>query len=525
MNTKNKLIITAAFLFCGILTFNLLAQDSTKSLAFKKNRPYRNSPYFYQPDLSYQLLQQFKLVQLANSGDPLAQHELGLRLLTGEGISADTIKAVFWIKKAASQKLTSALYNYGIMLINGWGTDWNPFDAFDNFSIAAESGMSQAQYVLGVLYTDNLIVPRDWNKAYYWIKKADSGGFEPAKNVLKEISPKVTIAFKDSVEQNKISLVNNSSAKKENDESKIKPSLNLVFIDFNTDLDTIKEVSDKVLISDLMRTEIDTVLNSFSDKNDSSLSTFYDKSKIVILRDLADSGSPEALTILGKLYQQGDYLGMNKLNSAEFYIRATILDSPRAAFLLWNLVREKDFYNILNDAIQFDDPVAQFVWYGLKKLGYDNRLSDNDAINLLQKSAEQKHIPAIIELGFNYYTGKFVKVDEEKGLEYWQLAKQLGSLEADVRIETSRIFDSIDKTNLKNSFDRIVFAEKRGSLLAQFTLGHCYEYGLGVKTFLPNAVKYYRNASQRGSQFAFAQLKRLYDDKRPASDKFRVENQ
>lgn len=77
----------------------MIAQDTTKSLAFKNNRPYRNNPYFYQPDLSYQLLQQFKLVQIANSGDPLAQHELGLRLLTGEGIAADTVTAVYWIKK------------------------------------------------------------------------------------------------------------------------------------------------------------------------------------------------------------------------------------------------------------------------------------------------------------------------------------------------------------------------------------------------------------------------------------------
>ena len=171
MQIKNQIPLAIILVFVLLIPADLTAQDSTKSLAFKKNRPYRNNPYFYQPDLSYQILQQFKLVQIANSGDPLAQHELGLRLLTGEGIAADTITAVYWIKKAASQKLTSALYNYGIMLINGWGTEWNPFAAYENFLLAAEAGMSQAQYVVGVLHTDNLIVPRDWNKSYYWIKK------------------------------------------------------------------------------------------------------------------------------------------------------------------------------------------------------------------------------------------------------------------------------------------------------------------------------------------------------------------
>ena len=154
--TTKKLISLLLILILLLFQLKLEAQDTTKSLAFKNNRPYSNNPYFYQPDLSYQILQQFKLVQIANSGDPLAQHELGLRLLTGEGIAADTVAAVYWIKKAASQKLTSALYNYGIMLINGWGTDWNPFTAYDNFLLAAEAGMNQAQYVVGILHTDNL---------------------------------------------------------------------------------------------------------------------------------------------------------------------------------------------------------------------------------------------------------------------------------------------------------------------------------------------------------------------------------
>ena len=175
MQTNKPVTLVLLLISLLLIPAKLEGQDTTKSLAFKNNRPYRNNPYFYQPDLSYQILQQFKLVQIANSGDPLAQHELGLRLLTGEGIAADTATAVYWIKKAASQKLTSAMYNYGIMLINGWGTEWNPFAAYQNFLLAAEAGMNQAQYVVGILHTDNLIVKRDWNKAYYWIKKSADG--------------------------------------------------------------------------------------------------------------------------------------------------------------------------------------------------------------------------------------------------------------------------------------------------------------------------------------------------------------
>ncbi|MFB3056848.1 MAG: tetratricopeptide repeat protein, partial [Ignavibacteriaceae bacterium] len=184
---KKITILIYILIFSVIFGGISLAQDSTRSLAFKNNKPFRRSPYFYRPDLGYQIWQQFKLTQEANSGDVLAQHELGLRYLLGEGTTADTTKAVYWISKAAEQKLPSAMYNYAILLINGWGVDWDPFSAFNYFKGAAKAGMIQAQYVVGILYTDNLIVKRDLNYAYYWVQKSADEGYEPAEDVVLQI--------------------------------------------------------------------------------------------------------------------------------------------------------------------------------------------------------------------------------------------------------------------------------------------------------------------------------------------------
>ena len=168
------------------------SQDTTESLAFKNQRPRQKSPYFYRPDLAYQIWQKFKLTQEANAGDPLAEHELGLRYLLGEGMPADTSQAVYWIKKAADQNLTSAEYNYAILLINGIGVPWDPFKAFKLIQNAADDGMVQAQYVIGILYTDNLTVRRDYNLAYYWIKKAADNNYEPAKEIVAKLEPKAS---------------------------------------------------------------------------------------------------------------------------------------------------------------------------------------------------------------------------------------------------------------------------------------------------------------------------------------------
>ena len=519
-NYAKSIVLNTSLIVIFLVSFTE-AQDTTKSLAFKNNRPYKNSPYYYHPDLSYQLLHQFKLIQIANSGDPFAQHELGLRLLTGEGIAADTLSAVYWIKKAASQKLAAAEYNYGILLINGIGTEWNPFLAFDNFLDAAESGMSQAQYVVGILYTDNLIVKQDWNKSYYWIKRSFDGGFESSKEVLAEITPKVSKGFIDSVSSNKFNFVK-EDVKTTKDDDKIQSAVGLVFIDFTEDQDSTKEISDNILIRDLERTDISNILDTLGLKQtDSSLTVIKDQKQINILKDLSEAGSPEAQIILGRLYEKGFFVRTNILKAAEYYIRATILDSRRAAFLLWHLSKENGFYESLKDSSSINDQVAQFVWYGLNRLGYDNQIAQMDAANLLLKSANQDHIPALIELGFNYYTGKYFPMDKLKGLETWLKAKELGSIESDVRILTSKIYD---RQNVPTSatISLLLKYSDKGSLLAQVTLAYCYENAIGTKKNIAFAVKYYRLAAQRGNEYAFEQLKRMYDSLRPKSAKYRI---
>ncbi|HSP86727.1 MAG TPA: tetratricopeptide repeat protein, partial [Ignavibacteriaceae bacterium] len=174
---KNKIFI---ILLTGlIIPINSFAQDSTTSLAYKSTKPNKKPVPFYQPDLAYKIWQQFNLIREANAGDAFAQHELGLRYLLGDGVIADTLQGAVWIKKAADQKLTSAIFNYGILQLNGWGVQWNPFEAFKSFLIAAESGMAQAQHIVGLFYTDNLIVKRDWALAYKWVKKAAEKDYQP----------------------------------------------------------------------------------------------------------------------------------------------------------------------------------------------------------------------------------------------------------------------------------------------------------------------------------------------------------
>ncbi len=244
-----KNIFGLIIVFISAFSLAVQAQDSTESLAFKNKRPKQNAPYFYRPDLAYQIWQKFRLTQEANAGDPLAQHELGLRFLMGEGVPADTAQAVYWIKKAADHNLTSAKYNYAILLINGIGVQWDPYASFKLFESAANDGMVQAQYVVGILYTDNLTVQRDYNLAYYWIKKAADNEYEPAQKIVSKLEPRVS--------KNVVDSLLSDSGKPEGKNPIPDPSENLtsniglVFIDFESITDSAIAITDSMLIDNI----------------------------------------------------------------------------------------------------------------------------------------------------------------------------------------------------------------------------------------------------------------------------------
>ncbi len=497
------------------------SQDTTKSLAFKNNKPERRTSFFYQPDLAYQIWQQFTLMREANNGDALAQHELGLRYLLGDGFDADTIQGAYWIKKAADQNLMAAKFNYGILLINGWGTEWNPFEAFKCFSEAANSGMDQAQYIFGLLHADNLIVKRNWNKAYYWVKKAADSGFEEAQNILPELEDKVPLASNDSLN---IFNIPDTTISQDDKTKSLTSSIGLVYIDFDLIADTIRSVSDKELLTDLLNTGNDILADTLGIKTKDDSVAVYDSLRLEVLNNFANTGSPEALTLLGRFYETGFIYEKNLVTAAMYYLRAVRMDSPRAPFLLWELIRNENFNSMLQQYVREENTDAMYVWYGLNNLGLDNQITAEDAINLLLKAASKNHIPSLVELGLNYYTGRNVVQNHEAAVRNWTQALKLGSKEAEVRIETAKIFVYIDSPDPVSSTRRLKSLSEEGSVLAQVTLAYCSEKGIGMKKSEAEAVKYYRYAAQRGSRYAYRELKRLYDSIRPTESQFVTED-
>jgi TPR repeat protein len=509
-------------LLVAAICLSIRAQDSTESLAFKNKRPQQKSPYFYRPDLAYQIWQKFRLTQEANSGDPLAQHELGLRFLLGEGIPADTAQAVYWIRKAANQNLTSAKYNYAILLINGIGVTWDPFSAFKLFQSAAKDGMVQAQYVVGILYTDNLTVKRDYNTAYYWIKKAADNDYEPAKDIVSKLEPRVSRNIVDSLTS---STTNTEEKNPIPDPSEnLTSNLGLVFIDFESITDSAVAITDSMLIDNIEIINADSLSKILLSDSPKSLDELANPRCVEILILLADNGSPEAQSILGKMYEQGIYFTKNFVDAAICYYRALRNDSPTGTYLLWQLSQKSGFAELVQKESENGNNIAKYLWYGLTSVEFDRRITISDALNLLDQSVNAYYLPAMVESGLNYYSNRYGRNNAETGLKLWQKASQLGNSEAEIRLTAARLLDEFGRYNKSDDFRKLKKAADEGSLFAMVTVGLCYEKGLGINQSKSEAVNYFKMAAQRGNRFAYEELKRIYDAMRPTDEQFKLSN-
>ncbi|MEX1139873.1 MAG: tetratricopeptide repeat protein [Bacteroidota bacterium] len=449
--------------------------------------------------LDYRLREGFVLVRRANDGEAPAQHELGLRYLQGRGFETDTAKAAFWIQKSAAQDFDLAHFNLGILTLNGWGVPWDPFVAFRHFRSAGRRGMPEGDFILGLMYTEDLIVRQNWRQAYALVRKAADAGYEPAKKTLTEFQKRGIGAG---------GFANGSAA---DTASGLRP----LFIDFNIDTSS---TDDAAILNDLIQEGSEELKRALGMN---PASNAPDSSALALVQRASEAGSPEARTLLGRFSEKGVAAARDPMVAAAQYLVALRNESSRAMELLWNLANGPGFPEELERRAKKGDPVAQFVWAGLVAAGIDQRLSGEQALRLLQSSVQQDYLDAIIELGLCYQSGRWVPQDRTRATGLWAAAATLGSNEAQVRIQAVQLFS--ESPNVPPELITFFRTQaEEGSILAQVALAYCYERGLGIQRDSGSAARMYRNAAQRGSQSAFEALKRMHDAIRPKEAEWEV---
>lgn len=509
---QKKIFFLILFLFSSIG----FAQTNT-SEAYKKQGFSKHSPLLKPKYPTYTLAATYVLKEKAKKGDPFAQHELGIRYILGVGVPIDTVLAADWIGKAASKNLPAANFNYGIMLHGGIGVEWNPFEAYKNFKVSAESGMEQAQYIFGLMYTDNLIVNRNLIEAKNWLQKSADKGFEESIRVLDELA-------KQGIGKSADTARNHSSGKESVPKKNAYSALvsNEYELDFyNFVSDSLSENEEKEVLNDILSSKHNELKKMLKVSISEDSLTQKDTTAIGIINYASISGSPEALLIKAKLEESGIGIEQNYITAAANYLKAFRLGSFKAAESLLKISQRKNFYSSLEKEVKRNNADAMFVWAGLIALGLDYSITEEQAFELLEKARKQKHTNAIIELGLAYYSGSIVKKDSLKALDYFSEAANLGSNEAIVRLAFIKIKNGNKAENASN-ISILDKYSKKGSVLAEAALAHCYEYGIAVKQNKGKAASLYRQAAQRGNEAAYNSLRNMYDLLRPDEEEFKI---
>lgn len=503
----------AAVILFSVASHFLQAQEKKKPQAFRSSEPV-SVPLVLPSTLDLQLLEAFVLMQKANAGESPAQHELGLRYLLGRGFPADTVKAAFWIQKAADQHLPLAEFNLSILLMNGIGIEWNPFKAFNHFRAAAEQENPEALYVLGLLYTENFILPRSWPKAYRYFKRASELGSEAAKIAKKEMERRGM----DTTETADSAVPEIGRTK--NIAPRTTPSdtgFSLLFIDFHRD--TISTIEDTTLIREAYQ---GITTSSGAASTDNILATKLDSSARSMFFLSATAGNPEALCLLGRCYERGLNVQKDIILAGVYYLRALHLDSYRALTLLWKLMVTDEFSRELELRSSKNDPDALYVWSGLTSIGFNKLLNEKQAFDLLQRAASAGHVPAMVELGLCYFAGRWAQKDRGKAIELWNRASALGSLEAEIRLAAANVMGQIHTQELNTAFSILRATAKQGSLFSDLTLAYCYEKGIGLPQNKGEAYRIFHKALLRGSETAFRALRSMHDDIRPPDKEYQM---
>lgn len=119
----------------------------------------------------------------ADRGDADAQFELGLRMITGEGVKKNLAEGVKSIEKAAKQKHLRAQHILGTLHEDGVGVKKDLAKAAEWYKTSADLGFALSQHSLAAMYEEGKGVKKDPVKAAEWFKKAAEQGNPPSQTV------------------------------------------------------------------------------------------------------------------------------------------------------------------------------------------------------------------------------------------------------------------------------------------------------------------------------------------------------
>ena len=169
-------------------------------------------------------------------------------------------------------------------------------------------------------------------------------------------------------------------------------------------------------------------------------------------------------------------------------------------------------YYYLEKAVAAGQTEAMTLMVRLFMQGEYDGIDSVKAAQMSIEAARDGIPDAQLYAGLAYMDGVSVDKDYEKAAKYFRLAANQGSSDARTNLAYLYQEGLGVEKNEPKAFSLYRIAARAGNLNAMFQLAVCYEFGTGTSVDLDKAVEWYRKGAKEGDAFAMERLGYLYSE-------------
>ena len=413
------------------------------------------------------------LHQQAEAGDVQAMAELGCIYGKGKEVERDREQQFFWYGKAAEAGNLDGMFNLALLYIDA-DAEKDEKQAVFWYRKAAEAGHRFGMYKLAYMYERGKGVERDYKEAMKWYAKANELEVSGAADAL----DRVTHLQKQQDE---------AAAQKSRPEQEERE----------------RQAAIQRASPEREKSNLEAAGSAGSEEARNALQSAAARARGDYTR-VEIGSSPEGSFVYSKF-------------SPAFVKGAIAAGILVVAFLIYLAVRPKpqSKENLVsaNSAETISEPTSPQAMnergddYSYGRSGLQKNYEQ--AVAWYRKAAEAGNANGMRNLGYMYYYGLGLAVDNQKAV-YWYLR----SAEAGNALGMAFLGDmyktgtGVDK-DPKQALGWFRKAAEANEPYAMNDLGEMYENGSGIKADREQAINWYRKAAKLGNQDAVANLKRL----------------
>ncbi len=239
-----------------------------------------------------------------------------------------------------------------------------------------------------------------------------------------------------------------------------------------------------------------------------------------LLRQAADSGDGQAMTLVGWMYQSGWGVSQDYVEAVTWFRKGAGANpgNPSSMAAIGQLYLsgkgvKKDYGDAMSWFRKAADGGSSFAMWKVGILcqnGWGVRKDYKEALSWYTKAADAREVRAMGSIGLLYQQGHGVHRDLGQAMLWYQKGAAVGNRDDMRRIGFLYEYGWGVRKDYVEAMRWYQKASVAGDYIAMLNIGNMYEHGSGVKKDKDQAISWYRKSAAAGSTQAKDDLRRLH---------------